>query len=87
VEAGALLATAGTIAPAKPFVTLVLDRRHGKAWEHFRRIVIDASTGDFAKKVRLRKAGLYRVRARFDGDESNGPVRSATYRVRVPHTP
>jgi hypothetical protein len=85
VKAGRLLAVAGTIDPFKSYVTIAIDKRAPDRWRSYRRIPIGvAADGTFAKKLRLRERGHYRVFARFSGDGENGPARSAVYRVRVP---
>ena len=84
VQRGRLLAVSGRIAPAKPYVTLILDRKVRGRWTGYRRIALPVQDGAFAKKVRLRKFGLYRVYARFGGDGGNAPTRSHKYGVRVP---
>jgi hypothetical protein len=86
VSVGRLLKVSGLIDPAKAVVSLLLDRRVGGRWVAYRRIALAASGGAFAKSVRLRKYGLYRVYARFAGDAANAAARSHRYSVRVPRS-
>lgn len=76
----------GGIDPPKASLSVLVEKKVGKKWARwFGRTVPARADGTFLKKVRFRHEGLYRVAALFGGDGSNGPGRSRTYHVRVPH--
>jgi hypothetical protein len=76
----------GAIDPRKESVSVLLEKKKGQKWARwFGRTVTTRADGTFLKKVRFRHEGLYRVTALFGGDGANGPARSRTYYLRVPH--
>jgi hypothetical protein len=76
----------GRVDPAKQSLSILVEKKVGQRWQRFYgRTVPAKSDGSFLKKVRFRHMGLYRVTALFGGDGANGPARSRTFHVRVPH--
>ncbi len=76
----------GRVDPAKQSLSILVEKKVGQRWQRFYGRTVPAKTdGSFLKKVRFRYEGLYRVTALFGGDGANGPARSRTFHVRVPH--
>jgi hypothetical protein len=76
----------GRVDPPKQSLSILVEKKVGSRWQRFYgRTVPAKSDGSWLKKVRFRHEGLYRATALFGGDGSNGPSRSKTYYVRVPH--
>jgi hypothetical protein len=73
----------GSISPAKRSVTLIVEKRVGRANRRVARYVVPVRNGRFRKAYRLRSRGLYRYRAVFAGDSSNLRVQSAAVYVRA----
>jgi hypothetical protein len=73
----------GRISPAKRSVTLIVEKRVGRANRRVARYVVPVRNGRFRKAYRLRSRGLYRYRAVFAGDSSNLRARSAAVYVRA----
>ena len=76
----------GRVDPAKQSLSILVEKKDRGVWKRwYGRTVPAKADGSFLKKVRFRYEGLYRVAALFGGDGSNGPARSRTFHVRVPH--
>ncbi len=85
VRAGRRFVVSGTVAPRKAAVFVSAARRLGRG-RHARPAVyrrIAVRDGRFRAVLRLRRTGLYRVRAGFAGDALNAPSRSADVLVRA----
>jgi hypothetical protein len=71
VRRNGLVAVSGTIAPAKPRLTVLLERRVRGRYRPAARRSVGAAAGRFAATVRAGPAGSYRVRVLFAGDSAN----------------
>jgi len=81
---GALIAVRGTIAPRKPAVRLIVERRSGKGRKGVvASVPARASTGRFKARIRIHNAGLYRMRVIFAGDKKNLAIYGKWFFVRV----
>ena len=81
---GAIVSVPGAIAPRKPSVRLVVQRRSGKGRKgRIASIAARAGTGRYKARIRLRTAGLYRMYVVYVGDKKNLPVSSKPFFVRV----
>jgi hypothetical protein len=84
VPPGALVSVPGTIAPRKPSVRLVVQRRSGKGRKGtVASVAANAGSGRYTARIRLKTAGLYRMYVVFVGDKKNLVVSSKTFFVRV----
>jgi hypothetical protein len=80
----ALIRVPGTITPRKATVRLIVERRSGKGRKGVvARVPARASSGKFAARIRIRNAGLYRMRMIFAGDRKNLPIYGKWFFVRV----
>jgi hypothetical protein len=79
-----LVTVPGTISPRKSSVRLIVERRSGRGKKGriaYKRVA--AQGGRFTARMRLRGAGLYRMRLVFSGDSSNVPVSGKAFFVRA----
>ena len=77
----------GRVDPYKQSVSVLVEKKDRGAWKRWvGRTVTTRADGSFLKKVRLRYPALYRVKALFGGDGSNGPGESRTFYMRVPRS-
>jgi hypothetical protein len=76
VAVGEAVTLSGTIGPPKPSVTIVVERRVGMDYSTVRSDETSASDGSFERTYHLATAGMYRFRARFEGDSRNLPASS-----------
>jgi hypothetical protein len=80
----ALIRVPGTIAPRKSIVKLIVVRRSGKGRKGVvASVPAKASSGKFTARMRIRNAGLYRMRVIFSGDKKNLPIYGKWFFVRV----
>jgi hypothetical protein len=81
VTAGRRFAVRGAMSPARTTrATLVIAREGASARI---RVPVRVKGGRFATNVRLRQAGLHRIRVAFAGDGRNAAARSADVLVRA----
>jgi hypothetical protein len=74
VHPGQAFTVSGTIAPAKPRLTVLLERRIGGRFRVGARRAVALVGAGFATTLRARAAGRYRVRVAFAGDAANVPT-------------
>jgi lipoprotein-anchoring transpeptidase ErfK/SrfK len=79
---GGSVALRGTVAPAHPGGTVVIDRRVAGAWQQFASATLD-SASTFAYRWTPDAFGFYRLRARMDADAGHDGGVSASARVIV----
>jgi hypothetical protein len=80
----ALITVPGTIAPRKSVVKLIVVRRSGKGRKGVvAGVPAKARSGRFKARIRIRNAGLYRMRVIFSGDKKNLPIYGKWFFVRV----
>jgi hypothetical protein len=81
---GRIVSVPGAIAPRKPVVRLVVERRSGKGRKgRIASVAAKASSGKYKARIRLKTAGLYRMYVVFAGDKKNLTVSSKKFYVRV----
>jgi hypothetical protein len=84
VRLGALIDVAGTLAPRKSSLRLIVERRSGRGKKGriaTKRVAV--SGGRFNARFRLRGAGLFRMQLFFLGDKDNLPVQGKAFFVRA----
>lgn len=81
VPAGSTVRATVNIAPAKRLVILRLERRAGGRWVSAGRRGLGTRRGRAVARLRLRRAGRYRVRAVTPADDSHAAGRSAPQTV------
>jgi hypothetical protein len=80
----ALIRVPGTIAPRTPTVRLIVVRKSGKGRKGVvASVPARASSGKFTARMRIRNAGLYRMRVIFAGDKKNLAIYGKWFYVRV----
>jgi hypothetical protein len=91
LEAGRLLTVTGSIGPYRTRLTLLLERKVRSRYRRAGSFALRPSRaprgrlsyGDFARRLRLRRPGLYRVYAFFPGDARNAFARTPARYLRV----
>jgi hypothetical protein len=74
---------AGTIAPRRTRLTLVVQRRAGRRNVRVATVAVRARAGRFRKAFRVRSPGLYRFYVRVAGDRDTLSATSAPFYIRV----
>ncbi len=77
VHRNGAVAVSGTIAPGKPRLTVLLERRVRGRYRAAARRIVGAGGGAFATTLRAGPAGSYRVRVLFAGDAANAAAAAA----------
>jgi hypothetical protein len=63
-------------------VSIQIDERHGRHWNHFRRLTLSVTTsGHFAQMLHLRTSAHYRVRAIYTGAPGYRPSQSSYHQL------
>jgi hypothetical protein len=88
IFAGSAIRVAGHIAPRKRQLTLQYARQRSKGgYGAGHTVALGARNGRFARFLRLKQPGLYRVRALFPGDPTNAEAHSRWMYVRAVRRP
>jgi N-acetylmuramoyl-L-alanine amidase len=88
ITAGGAIGVSGKIAPRKRKLALQFARQKRAGGYGVGKVMpIGARNGRFARALRLREPGLYRVRALFQGDATNAPAHSRWMYVRAVRAP
>ena len=82
-EPRALISVPGTIKPSKSQLRLQLQRRSGERWRAAGTLRVKATRGRFKARVRLSRAGSYRLRLVFPGDSRNVATHARWFEVQV----
>jgi len=83
VAAGGTIVVAGRISPSKRQLQVEIARRGTKGYAKVGAAALPARRGGFAGKVRLPRAGFYRLTVSFPGDARNGKVAAPSLFVRA----
>jgi hypothetical protein len=83
IVAGASIRPRGRVSPPKPRVWIAIARRSNGRYRSYRSLRASASSGRFARSVRLWRTGTYRVRVKFAGDGVHRATTSDPAFVRV----
>ena len=83
VAAGDAAIVSGTIGPAKPRVTIAVDREFEGRYRRLATLEARAASGRYARRYRPREPGRYRFRAIFGGDREHLAGRSPFVIVRA----
>ena len=85
IAAGRRAVLLGTVRPRKPAVLVEGSRQITNTSRFVRAFTlrVNGRSGRFRAAVRLRRPGLYRLRARFPGDRRNGPAQATDVFVRA----